>query len=141
MAVKDSRSYMLPELAFSAAISSDTTTNGAIIDTAKYELGLTFNVAAAAWTDGTYTFTLEESDDSGMSGAVDIDDSKLIGTEAGLTISAAETQGDILGSIGVFSNLRYVRLKVTSTSTATGATIVSILEKSGEICPDPLLSA
>ena len=134
MAVKDIRSDLQQQLAILAAVSSDTTTAGFIFDTADFELGLMFGVSLTAFTDGVYNFTIEESDDSGMSGAVAITDAdRLIGTLAGLALTAVTAAGDILPTIGVISNLRFVRLNVVSTGTTSGATVVAVATQKGEL--------
>ena len=135
MAVVDNRSDQLPKLAFNAVISTDTTTNGAIIDTANFDRGVTFIILAPVYTDGTYTPVIEESDDSGMSGATDVTDAQLIGTEAGAVISAVSGSGANLASIGVFSNKRFLRLKIVSASTSTGATISAVVNMKAELTP------
>ena len=127
MAVRDQVTKMDAFQALYEAISSDTTTVGAIFDTADYELGFSVFISAPVWTDGTYTLKLEESTDSGMSGAVDISSSKLIGSLP--AVSALTADGGELGKVGVFSNLRYVRVSVVSTGTTTGATVnVTVVE-------------
>ena len=134
MAVKDIRSNVKQNLAFEPqVISTDTTTTGAILDTADFELGLMFAVNASAYTDGTYTLLIEESDDSGMSGAVAVTGDKLIGTLPALAAAVAE--GDALETVGVISNLRFVRASIVSASTATGATIFVVSTQVAETMP------
>jgi hypothetical protein len=116
MAVRDQVTTMDMVQSSYDAIASDTTTVGAIIDTADYELGFSVFISAPVWADGTYTLKLEESDDSAMSGAVDIDSSKLIGSLP--AVAAATVDGAALGKVGVFSNLRYVRISIVSTDFA-----------------------
>lgn len=136
MAVKDIRSNLQEQLAILAAVSTNTTTNGFIFDTANFELGLMFAVSLTAFTDGAYNFTLEESSDAGMSGAVAVTDAdKLIGTLAGLALTAVTAEGDILPTVGVISTLRYVRLNVVSTGVTSGATVVAVATQMGEEMP------
>jgi len=141
MATNDIRSDLLPRLAFNANISTDTTTAGAIIDTADVDGGVSYELLAQAWTDGTYTPLLEESDDSGMSGATAVPDENLIGTEAGAAVSALTAAGAVLTSFGAFGTKRYLRLSIVSTGTSTGADIVAVFNGVPEIKPDPALSA
>lgn len=101
-----------------AAIASSTTTAGNIIDTNGYE-GLEFILQSGAWTDGTYTPLIEESDDAGMSGSNAVDDDDLIGLEADAAIGAANT----VKRIGYVGDKRYVRLSIVSTGVTSGATI------------------
>ena len=140
MPVKDIRSNLLPKLAFNAIINSDTTTNGAIIDTADFDGGVVFTLLSSVYNAGTYTPVLEESDDSGMSGANDVADANLIGTEAGAALSAVSASGANLGSIGAFSTKRYLRLKIASV-TSTTTTIVAVYQGAPELIPSPDLSA
>ena len=140
MAVKDIRSGLLPKLAFNAIINSDTTTNGAIIDTADFDGGVLFTILSSVFNAGTYTPVLEESDDSGMAGANDVADGNLIGTEAGAAISAVSASGANLASIGAFGTKRFLRLKIASASSTT-TTIVAVYQGATEVSPSPDLSA
>lgn len=135
MAVKDIKSNLLDIVAVSQTISTDTTTNGTIIDNADYELGLMFVVQCTDYTDGTYDFTITEGDASDLSDGTAVPTEKLIGALNDLTITGANSEGNILNSIGVFSNKRYVRLNVVSTGTTSGATINAIATQKGEILP------
>jgi hypothetical protein len=130
MAVKDIRSDLKQTLALLATIASNTTTAGAIIDTANFELGLMFAVQLSAWTDGTYTLLLEESDADDMTGAVAITGDKLIGDLP--VLSAATVEGAVLPTVGVISNLRYVRASLVSAGVTTGATAQVIATEKGE---------
>lgn len=140
MAVNDIRSGLLPKLAFNAIINSDTTTNGAIIDTADFDGGVLFTILSSVYGVGTYTPVLEESDDAAMSGANDVADANLIGTEAGAAISAVSASGANIASIGAFGTLRYLRLKIASV-TSTTTTIVATFHGATEVSPSPSLSA
>ena len=93
------------------------------------------------YTDGTYTPLLEEDDDIGFGTATVVPADKIIGTTAGAAISGAQANGDVLPSIGVFSNKRYLRLSFVSTGTTTGATIAAIYQGGTEVSPDSKLSA
>jgi len=142
MPIKDIRSNVLDKYAFPVqAISSDTTTSGAIIDTADFDGGGMFTLLCSAYTDGTYTPLIQESDDSGMSGATAVADANLIGTEAGAALSAVTASGANLNSIGFFGTKRYVRLQIVSASTSSGATVGATFTGSPEIVPSASLSA
>lgn len=140
MAKFDIRSGLLPKLAFNAIINSDTTTNGAIIDTKDFDLGVKFDILCTVYGAGTYTPVLEESNDSGMSGATDVPDANLIGTEAGAAISAVTASGATMASIGAFGTKRYLRLKIASVSSST-TTIVAVCNGATEVQPAAGLSA
>lgn len=140
MPVRDIRSDLEPKLAFLAIINSDTTTNGAIIDTEAYDLGIVFNFICTVFGVGTYTPVIEESADSGMSGANDVADANLVGTEAGAALSAVTAAGANLNSIGIVGTKRYVRVKIASV-TSTTTTIVATFNGAPEIVPSANLSA
>lgn len=133
--LRDLRSNVASDLGFYAAIASDTTTAGQIVDTAHYESGLMFSLAALVYTDGTYTPLIEESDDSGMAGATAVPDKNLIGTEAGAALTALTALGASMPTIGVATSKRYVRLSIVSTLTTTGATITATTNKMPELKP------
>ena len=135
MPTRDIRSNLLPKVAFNANITSSTTTNGAIIDTADYDSGVMYAFMCHAYTDGTYTPVIEHSDDSGMSGAVDVPDENLIGTEAQAVLSAVSASGADLKTIGIIGTKRYVRVKITSATVTTGARIVVTAVVQPEILP------
>lgn len=109
-----------------AAISSNTTTAGIIIDTQGYE-SLEFIVFSGARTDGSYLPLIEESDASDLSGSNAVDDEDLLGTEVAATIAAANT----VKRIGYRGHKRYVRLSLVSSGVTSGATLgaVAVLGK------------
>lgn len=116
-----------------AAISTDTTTASNIIDTQGFDK-VTFVMICGAYTDGTYTPAVSESDDSGMSGENAVADAELTRTEADAAISAATTNStDATGKIGYLGNKRYVTCDIVSASTSSGATVgvLAILENGG----------
>ena len=142
MPSKDIRSDFLPVAALVAqVISTNTTTAGAIIDTADFDGGIIFVPTCGAYTDGTYNFLVEEGDAANLSDAAAVADAGLIGTEAGLAMAAADVAGAALGSIGVISAKRYLRISVVSTATTFGATLAIFAMQKGEICPVEGLSA
>lgn len=115
-------------------IATDTTTAGAIIDTANYDLGVYFAVLVTSYTDGTYTLKIEDGDDSGLSDAADVPTANLVyGTLP--AVSAAVAEGGVLAKEGVFGTKRYIRPSIVSTSTTTGATVQVIAVNGGEVLP------
>jgi len=139
MAINDIRSNLLPKLAFRAIITTDTTTNGAIIDTADFDGGVVFTLLSTVYGAGTYTPVLEESNNADMSSANDVADANLIGTEAGAVISALTASGANLPSIGAFGTKRYLRLKIVSATTTT-TTIAAIFQGVPNVMPSGDLS-
>ena len=124
MAVKDIRSNLQERLAFFVDITGDGANNGFALDTADFELGLMFSVAVTSFGAGTFTLKFEQASDSGFTVDVsDITGDQLIGTIP--TITATNLSGDILQTVGVISNLRFVRAVVTA-SGASGNTIVVV---------------
>ena len=109
-------------------ITSDTTTAGAIIDTAGLE-GLEFTVSSATITDGVYTILLEDGDDSGLSDAAAVTGDDLLGNNPRFIL----TDDDIATRVGYVGNKQFVRLSIVSTGTTTGgafaATAIQIMAK------------
>lgn len=99
------------------SVTSNTTRASSWIDTANARY-LEF-VHFGEITDGTYTPSLQESDD--QSTITSVDSSRIIG---GLTVLTA---GNEVHNIGVQPTKRYVRLRSVSTSTSTGAHAVGAI--------------
>jgi len=98
----------------SATISTDTTTTGAIIDTVGYH-GLEFILRSAVITDGAYTVTMTEGDDSGLSDGATVSAANTLGS-----IAFALTEDNTPKRIGYIGKKRYVRLNIVSTATSSG---------------------
>lgn len=115
-----------------AAITSNTTSAGNIIDTRGFD-ALQFVLFTGARTDGTYTPLIEESDASDMSGSNPVADENLIGTgiSTGQEAAAAISTANAETRIGYVGSRRYVRLSVVSTGVTSGATVgaLAILAK------------
>ena len=107
--------------AFDAAISTNTTTSGVIIDTLGYR-SVMFTLLCHAFTDGTYTPLIQEGDESNLSDAAAVEDTYLIGTEADAAIDA----NDEITTIGYAGTKRYVRLQVVSTGVTSGASLYGV---------------
>lgn len=133
MPIKDLASNLRPVLAMNANITTNTTTAGSIIDTANFDAGVMFDVMCPVYTDGTYTAALYHSDDSGMSGEVVVPTENLI--ESLPVLTAANVAGAVIQKVGIFGTLRYVRLKIVSTSVTSGARITSTVTMKGDILP------
>lgn len=116
----------------SAAISTDTTTVGLDIDmndgTNDFE-ALEIILNCSAFTDGSYTIDLKESDDDSTYTAVAAAD--ILGTNT--AIVAINTPSHI----GYVGKKRYVRVSVVSTGTTTGATLAAVAIQ-GEARQTPL---
>jgi len=136
MPTREHVTHQETRLALEAEITSNTTTAGAIFDTADYDAGVYFALAATGWTDGTYTLKIEDGDDSGLSDAADVAADQLVyGTLP--SIGAAIADGAAYEREGVIGTKRYVRASVVSTGVTTGAFISVICLKDAELIPTP----
>ncbi len=106
-------------------IGDDTPSAGATIDRQGYD-SLTYVIATGtlADIDATFAILLEESDDSGMSGASAVADSDLLGTEtlAGFTF----THDDETRKLGYIGDKRYTRLTLTPTNNSGNAPVAVV---------------
>ena len=103
-------------------ISSNTTTNGANIDTTGWQAVL-FLLMIGNYTDGDYDVTVQHADDDGNGSPdtwADVDDADLLpagGAEAGAQLAAAG-----ISKVGYRGEKKWVRIQVDSTNVSTGAT-------------------
>lgn len=133
MAIQDIKSDLLFLQSDYVVVAADGTSDGAIIDTADYELGLMFSLQLPVYTDGSYELVIRESDDPAFASSTVVPDIKLIGKPDPLT--AATADGSQLYTVGVFSNLRYVRAVLQASGVATGATAVVNCIQRAELMP------
>ena len=103
-----------------AAVSSDTTTVGNIIDSAGFE-SLEYVVQSGTITDGAYALLLQEGDESNLSDATAVSSDETLGVLTGF-VAADDNVAKRVGSIG---KKRYQRLSIVSTGTTTGAAFMS----------------
>lgn len=106
-------------------IKTNTTTTGEIIDVAGYE-SVTFCFQTGTVTDGDYTVTLYEDSDSAMATESLVDDADLIGTEA-LASYSADADDNKVRTLGYIGDERYLRLKIVSTNTSSGAYVGAVV--------------
>ena len=111
-------------------IFSNTTTEGAIIDTANFDCGFYFALLVSAWTDGLFTLKLEHGDDSGLSDAADVPATMLINALAAL--GAAIVEGAAFPKTGVHSTKRYLRASIVTTGVTSGGTAQVVAVGAGE---------
>lgn len=102
------------------SISTDTTTNGEIIDTYGYE-SLTYILYSQDITDGDYAPVIEVGDESDLSDAAEIDSDFVLGSLSDAAFDSDDD--DITKRVGVVSDKRYVRLSIESTNTSSGGTL------------------
>jgi hypothetical protein len=138
MPKRDIRSDFELVCLLNSTISTDTNTDSEILDVADYDGGVTFYLMCSAYTDGTYTPVIQEGDNSALSDAASTADGDMIPQstpEASAAVSAATaTDGSAaLTSIGYIGAKRYVRVRITSTSTSSGATLQVFALKKKEI--------
>jgi len=98
-------------------ITTDTTTNGNVIDTVGFE-SIEFVVQSGTITDGAYAFLLEEDDVVGFGSATAVPADETLGVLTGF-VAADDDSSLRVGSIG---KKRFQRLSIVSTSTTTGGT-------------------
>lgn len=99
-------------------IGSNGAVNGAIIDTAGFE-SLLFSIAAGTLTDGAYTPSMTEGDESDLSDGTTVAAGDMLGTVAGATFAAADDD-DVVKKVGYRGNKQYVRLTLTAASVTNG---------------------
>ncbi len=117
-----------------AAITTDTTTVGNIIDTLDFESLEYFIHAGSVITDGAYALLLEEGDDSGLSDATVVLADETLGALTGF-VAADDDAVKRVGSIG---KKRYQRLSIVSTSTTTGVDSMSAIAVLGNAKTGPV---
>ena len=105
-------------------INTDTTTNGAIVDTAGYE-SVTLVTFSGTLTDGAYQFVLADGDNSALSDAATVTAANLIGSSPAFALA----DDNECARFGYRGGKRYVRVSCVSTSTSSGGTlgVVAIL--------------
>jgi hypothetical protein len=111
--------HFKPAIAPVAARTDNTAIVSSILDTLGFgSAALALVTGTNTDADATFTVLLEESNDSGMSGAAAVDDKDMIGTEAlaGFTF-ADDVKCRKLGYIG---NKRYIRATVTPAANGAG---------------------
>ena len=114
-------------------VAANGTTDGAIIDTANFELGLVFALAIFARTDGAYELIIRESDDPTFASSNIVPAEKLIGQFAANSTVLAD--GDQMPTVGVFSTKRYVRAVLQASAVTLGATVGVIAIQEAELMP------
>ena len=124
--MRDQANSITPRPVLAPAVGTDDTALvGAIIDRLGYD-SLTYLIQTGTLADAgaTWTVLLEESDDSGMSGANAVADIDLIGTEALAGFNQATDLKCL--KLGYVGNKRYTRLTITPSGNASAAPISSM---------------
>lgn len=116
-----------------AAVTSNTTVNGTVIDTVGYD-SLAFAIASGTLTDGTWTFKLQHGDAANLSDAVDCAADEVHSASGTATVAFAATDDNVTKKIGYRQGKaikRYVRLVLTTTGVTTGGTIGAVAVQAG----------
>lgn len=95
-----------------ADITTNTTTQGGIVDTQGYGPGLAFALGLPTAVSGTFTLYLEEGDESDLSDAAEITNI-VFSDDADLAAQVAD--GGVWAKQGTYDTKRYVRASVVST--------------------------
>ncbi len=102
--------------------AADADNTGNIIDTQGYESGLVILILGTVTTGDIIITKVQESADSGMSGATDIPAARILGTAVALDTANTTNQ------TGFVSTLRYIQVTYTTANTAAdlvaGSTII-----------------
>jgi hypothetical protein len=108
-----------------AAPADNTAVVGPIIDTQDFH-SVAYLIATGTLADADATFAalLEESDASDMTGATEVADDDMLGTEAGASFTFAAD--DAVRKIGYKGGERYARLTVTPSGNASAAPITIV---------------
>lgn len=119
---------LFTELAYNpATIAADGTTTGNVIDMEGFQ-SLTLSLFSGAITDGTFTPLVEQADNASMTGATEVTDFYLIGTEADSALTAADDNA--AKKLGVLNKERYVRLSIVASGVTTGGLLGAMAIKS-----------
>jgi hypothetical protein len=115
----------LPAIVPAAAVTDNTASVSAIIDTRGYE-SLTFLLQSGSLADADATFTVlvEDGNASNLSDAAAVVDAELLGTEALASFTFADDSKT--RKIGYVGHKRYVRLTVTPANNTGNAFITAI---------------
>jgi len=95
--------------------TANATVDGDAIDRGSSNAGVTYAVHSGLVTDGTWTFSIRESDDNST-----YTDSSATSSEMGTCVFIS-TDDDATKEIGYKGAKRYVKIRVISTGSTTGA--------------------
>lgn len=113
-----------------AILTGNATQTSQIIDRKGYD-SLEYLAVAGAVTDGTWTFTVYESDDSGMSGETAVAAADLIGLASGVnTFTVATGDANTIKKVGYKGGKRYSRIKAVQTGASTGGFLAVVAVQS-----------
>lgn len=136
MATRDMRSDIQVRLVFEDRIASNTTTDATAVDTADFDMGVTFAMMSSDLSDGEYQLQFEDSPDNITFTPVAAE--KIIGPNDPLingTDATAVDGTERLITVGVFSTDRHVKAQIVSTNSTVGADIEVLVILGGEQTP------
>lgn len=102
-----------------AAITTNTTTVGNIIDVVGFE-SLEYLVYSKTITDGTYALKIEQGDNPALSDAADVPVDEVLGLLTGFIA----TDDNVVKRVGSIGKKRYQRLSIVSAGTTAGVDIM-----------------
>lgn len=126
--------------------NSDTALVSQIIDRQGYD-SLAFLIATGTLSDADATFavTMDESDDSGLSGSNSVATTDMISQTAGTAALTAAgftfASDDQVRKIGYIGNKRYVRLTITPTGNNSGSAPICAMALLGNPQMKPVTQA
>lgn len=114
-----SKVHIKPAIAPAAARTDNTAIVSAILDTYGYGAAMLALVTGTETdTNATFAVLLEESNDSGMSGAAAVADGDMIGTEL---LAGFQFDDDVESrKLGYIGNKRYIRATITPSGNDSG---------------------
>lgn len=101
------------------SITTNTTTDGEIIDTIGFE-SIEFIVQSGALNAGAFALLLQEGDEGNLSDAADVSSEETLGALTGF----ADTDDDVTIRVGSIGKKRFQRVSIVSTG-ASGANLFS----------------
>lgn len=106
--------------------NSSTAVVSQILDRQGYDrVGIVIQTGDLTDANATFACTLEESNDSGMSGAVAVAASDLVGGTVASALNFAFGDDNVFKQIGYIGTKRYLRLTITPTGNDSGNLDVS----------------
>lgn len=111
---------------------NDVVTNGAIIYNSSFR-SIEFVLIAGIISDGDWTPTLQEGDESDLSDATIVSSDFILGD---LTESVLTTSNQVK-RFGYNGKKKYVRLRITSANTATGTIAAVAIQEAATHAPVP----
>lgn len=129
----DIRSNIQTRLVMNNIINTDTDTDTNNQDVSDFDGGVKFNIYIQSYTDGDYEVQIFESDDGSSFDQLTGD--SLIPASTSISLSAATSIDAIVSSVGFISAKKFAKLRIVSTNTSTGATILVTMDEMPEIKP------